>query len=101
MKTTTRTQARTHARTLASDDWDVVRRSVQYLILAECGLPITIGAEPVAWFDTRPMYSPHEHCGSVIDWHCTVVAFATMHGLVAPHPREPHLVRMVLEEVTA
>ena len=87
-----------------AEDWLVVRRSVAYLILAECDLPFTLPGQdstapaPVAWLDTSPMLTPHEHCGSVIDWHRTVLAFAAQHGIVAKHPQEPHLVRVVTEE---
>lgn len=82
-------------RTLDADDWAVVRGSVQALIIEQSDLPFTIGAEPVAWFDTTPMLSTQEHCGAVVDWHRTVLAFATLYGLIAPHPERPHLVRVI------
>jgi hypothetical protein len=85
-------------RTLDASDWAVVRGSVIALIIEQSDLPFTIGAEPVAWFDITPMLNRHEHCASIVDWHRTVLAFATQYGLIAPHPQRPHLVRVITTE---
>ena len=85
--------------TLTAKDWAAVCQSVLRVIEYESWVPYTLPVRPaVAWIDTTPMLSLHEHCGAVVDWHRTVLAFAVQHRIVAVHPQHPHLVRVINEE---
>jgi hypothetical protein len=64
--------------------------------LANAYVASTIETECVsvgAWFDTRVMLDPREHCGEVIDMNAELIRYGENSGLLVRHPRCRYMVR--------
>jgi hypothetical protein len=46
------------------------------------------------WYDTRAMFSQHEHSPQCIDMSTEALDYALTRGLVVRHPVQQHLVRI-------
>lgn len=55
----------------------------------------TVDADGRTWFDVRPLTDPRERSAHQIDIAQEALDLGTATGLLARHPEQPHLVRLL------